>query len=72
MSRASEPAYPGEMWPEQSRPPVGLTIREHFAAICLQGLLANSDTVGTTENYALSAVEQADALIAALSQGEPK
>lgn len=74
MSRANEPAYPGYMLPEHNRPPAGLTTREHFAAMCLQGLLAgdgrNGDTWenGRAEKYA---VVLADNLIAELSKVQP-
>lgn len=64
-------AFPGEY----SR---GLTIREYFAALALQGLLANPNLVisigecGTTEydhKLAREAVNSADTLIKALNNG---
>ncbi len=47
----------------------GLTKRELFAAMCLQGLLASDETWSET---AEKAVAQADALIAALDNKEAK
>ena len=74
MSRANEPAYPigsGDM-----RDPTGLTLREHYAGLAMQGILANnvysvtianSDKSKTvSESIAGVAVLCADALIAAL------
>lgn len=45
----------------------GLTKRELFAAMAMQGLLA-SEVTATHEEFAASAVEQADALLAALEK----
>lgn len=52
---------------------LGLTKREYFAAIAMQGLLAsNSVFVGADDNWeykvSQQAVKQADALITALNQ----
>lgn len=47
----------------------GLTKREHFAAIAMQGLLA-SNTPFAANRVAISAVKHADALIAALNDEE--
>ena len=49
----------------------GLTKREYFAAMALQGILANSSEIynlTTYEQYAKYSVLQADALINALNQ----
>lgn len=50
----------------------GLTKREHFAAMAMQGLASNSDDGGEwshdAETCAVVAVKYADALLAALSQ----
>jgi hypothetical protein len=58
----------------------GLTIRAHFAAMCLQGMVANPSIIGanarcgwdyvncTPENVAQAALAQADALIAELNK----
>lgn len=45
----------------------GLTKREYFAAMALQGILANNSTT-TTEYYAIDAVRIADALIDELNK----
>ncbi len=45
----------------------GLTKREHFAALALQGLLANPDTPVIPVDVANNAIRYADALIAALN-----
>lgn len=52
----------------------GLTKREYFAAMAMQGIMANSDDAITRfshEDIALIAVSTADALIAELNK-EPK
>lgn len=63
-------AFPGEY----SR---GLTIREYFAALALQGLLANPNVVGSIgvpenpdydDQLAKEALDSADALIKALNE----
>jgi len=46
----------------------GLTKREYFAAIALQGLLTKG--TGTPEDYAACAVDAADALIAELNKAK--
>lgn len=46
----------------------GMTLRQHFAGLALQGLLANGDF--STETSARMAVEAADFLIAALNNTE--
>ena len=45
----------------------GLTKREYFAGIALQGLLADSEVVGEALGIACTAVKMADALIDALN-----
>lgn len=47
----------------------GLTKRELFAAMAMQGMLADSGGSGEISAYAVSAVKIADALIAALNEG---
>lgn len=49
----------------------GLTKREHFAAMALQGLLANSNSQGGVDDYARGAVNFADALIEELNKPKP-
>lgn len=63
-----EAAFPYEYAQER-----GLTIREYFAAMALQGILAGVDitTFGTaTGAFSQSAVEYADAIIEALNKKE--
>jgi hypothetical protein len=88
MSRADEPAYPavfrndgdlnvsaptGEVIaPGNYLHMVGLSVREHFAAMAMQGLIASdrkppAETIGE-EWRALWAVKHADALIAELAK----
>ena len=81
MSRANEFAFPAvglELSNGEVRLPVahqGLTIREHFAAMAMQGLLANASTctqeVGTIGEIVHSAVRHADALITELAKVKP-
>ena len=48
----------------------GLTKREYFAAIAMQGYVARNDYQDYT-NIAVASVEQADALIKALNEIHP-
>jgi len=52
-------------------PTDGLTKREHFAAMVLQGFLANSNAQGSVDDYARGAVNFADALIEELNKPKP-
>jgi hypothetical protein len=45
---------------------IGLTKREHFAALAMQGLLAHNDSVDEMKIIASDAVKLADALLKAL------
>lgn len=69
MSRATEVAFPQH--PGQEEVPVfgGLTIREHFAGLAMQGLLAHS-LAGERPDAELAnwAVKAADALLAELAK----
>lgn len=49
----------------------GLTKREWFAGLALQGLLADSEVVGEALGIACTAVKMADALIEALNGSHP-
>lgn len=50
----------------------GLTIRQHFAAMAMQGLCNKPIFTGTTpENLAKEAVQYADALITELNKEKP-
>ena len=44
----------------------GLTKREYFAAVALQGLLGDSNVRATHSEFAVESVEAADALLVAL------
>ena len=46
----------------------GLTKREHFAAMALQGMLTNTSVSPTNKVYATVAVSLADALLKALEE----
>jgi hypothetical protein len=46
----------------------GLTKREYFAAMALQGFIANPDNLQTAERFAFAAVKMADALIEELNK----
>ena len=51
-----------------SNDPIGLTKREHFAAMAMQGILANQrlQMDKTAEGVAICAINHADALLSAL------
>ena len=78
MSNAESPANPvplneGEHWPQhKDGTPMninGLTKREYFAAMAMQGLLAaDVNYVVTEDRTALFAVQHADALLAQLEE----
>lgn len=66
MSDATGSAFPtnqGTAWPSS-----GLTKRELFAAMALQGLLANDPDQDSVEGVAHDAVWFADALLAELAK----
>ena len=71
MNNSDMPAMPskdlfldGEQHPVKCR---GLTKREHFAGLAMQGLLGSDpDSVWLSKEMAKSAVSMADALLAAL------
>jgi hypothetical protein len=52
---------------------VGVSKREYFAGLALQGLIACADVkfASTAENFARHAVEIADALLSELSKTQP-
>ncbi len=75
MSRANEPAYPVPAT-EHTPPVYGLTIREHFAAMAMQGLLASRERYADHwriewNSIASCAVKQADALLTELAKERP-
>jgi hypothetical protein len=78
VSRANEQAFPGHMLPEHSKPPGGLTIREHFAGLAMAALIMRGyvrtevrtdrgELVGTRDLYQ-QACEHADQQLAALAK----
>lgn len=65
-----------ENWINQCAPMIGLTIRQHFAAMAMQGLAANPEyyrKIGQCQSgyYASQAVALADALINELNKTQP-
>jgi hypothetical protein len=48
----------------------GMTIREHFASLAMQGILSNSDISMTPEDCADASLMYADALINKLNSNE--
>lgn len=50
------------------KPSTEMTIRETFAALAMQGLLASAEASGTFDYFAGQAVVAADALIAELEK----
>jgi hypothetical protein len=74
MSRANDAAFP--IADRDIRNPDGLTIREHFAAMAMQGLLASRERYADHwriewDSIASCAVKQAGALIAELAKDQP-
>lgn len=70
MTDPNSPAYP---IPREFRHDTydGLTKREHFAAMAMQGLLANPElSQQSYDTTAACAIKQADALLAALNKEE--
>ena len=74
MSNANEPAYPILLHEGEELPggvePSGITKREHFAAMAMQGFLACPGVSATNRHIAIGSVACADELLAALE--EPK
>lgn len=73
MSNKDEPAFPVQSFTIQNGEIVwgepGLTKREWFAGMALQGLLANPGIDSDQEGLPVEAVQYADALLAALEKG---
>jgi len=68
MSNANESAFPISMGPVSDGDYIpGLTKRELFSAMAMQGLCANPSRVGKFDGYAVDALYLADALLAALA-----
>jgi len=70
MSNADKPAFPNDgMLPEGAFGWMnGLTKRELFAAMAMQGLLADSESNGSYSEFANKAVSFADALLSKLEE----
>lgn len=47
---------------------LGLTKREYFAGLAMQGLLSNSERIGTADRYAEISIEFADELLKQLEK----
>lgn len=72
MLTGNEPAYPNALYVDKDDHAYvdGMTIRQHFAAMAMQGMLSacrGYDNTGL-ENLAKCAAQQADALIAELNK----
>ena len=70
MSNVVEFAFPLISPTDQFEPSWGLTKREHYAALAMQGLLSIADFGAA--HTAQRAVEMADALLAELARTGPK
>lgn len=68
MTTGTEPAFPIAETDNTQSIALGLTIREHFAAMAMIGLLMRKDDLHTAETVAQKAVLQADALIVELNK----
>lgn len=76
MSNGNEPMYPINGGGAIS---IGLTKREYFAGLAMQGMLANSYSDGVTQPLSTAnayqiagmAIAQADALLAELEKQQP-
>jgi hypothetical protein len=72
VKRANEPAFPGEnamRFGQTNDCNPGMTIREHFAGLAMQGLLAGDAALPCTAAATL-ATDYADALIAELEKAK--
>lgn len=73
MNKANVPAFPVPLNPGEAfkfnGEVDGLTKRELFAAMAMQGLLANAERDAEAEGFARDAVRSADALLAELAKG---
>lgn len=66
MINEYEPAFPTTNWGNQNENMHGLTIRQHFAAMAMQGRCVDPKT--SIEDLAKEAVRIADALINELNK----
>jgi hypothetical protein len=67
MTRGTDDAFPTLTTGEDVRGDTGLTKREYFAAVVLQGIASKAGSMATLTGNANLAVQQADLLIAALN-----
>lgn len=68
-SLADKPAFPRSDSNELSHHEPGMTLREHYAGLAIQGILANTQLAGAqVSTMASDAVIVADALIAELEK----
>ena len=72
MNNSDMPAMPYTEYDKDGNLPTGLTKREHFAGLAMQGLLAGNPNNLTLNDVADIATDQADALLAALEQEQAK
>jgi len=72
MSNADMPAMPHDIVFGKGYPlnydPTGLTKREHFAGLAMQGVMANEEEYRTWSDLAKDSLAAADALLKALEQ----
>ena len=72
MNNADMPAMPHDIVFGKGYPlnydPTGLTKREHFAGLAMQGIMANDQKYLTWSDLAKDSVAAADALLKALEQ----
>lgn len=72
QGNGSTPAAPFTAKPEYQHQEIGLTKREHFAAMAMQGMSSHPEFYGTStafaENIARDSVKLADALLKELSK----
>ena len=72
MNNADMPAMPHDIVFGKGYPlnydPTGLTKREHFAGLAMQGVMANEEEYRTWSDLAKDSLAAADALLKALEQ----
>lgn len=78
MSLADQPAFPRPFSYTDGRnnqhcrlSQAGMTLRQHYAGLAMQGMLADHTLSASCEDFAREAVEFADALIAELEKPQP-
>lgn len=65
---ANDPAFPYVLRADSDSAEYGLTKREYFAAMALQGMLSNPDIRGSNESLAKTSISVADVLIKELEK----